>query len=115
VAGAPVTVLLPPGWTADAAGDRLSLHGPGGAIVTVSAAPRRGRSLAQLGGDTRAALRPRGPAPLQPVSLGGRRALRVTARGREVTALVVGPQRWVVSRDVAAAGSAPVAQSVRIG
>jgi hypothetical protein len=47
------------------------------------------------------------------VRQGGRRALRVTAHGREVTAIVLGRERWIIARDVADGGRR-VARSVRI-
>ena len=79
--------------------------------MTVSAAPRGGRSLAALGRDVRRDLR---GGTARRVRLSGRPAVRVTARGREITALVLGPRRWVVARDLAAGGRR-VARSVRIG
>ncbi|MEA2295760.1 MAG: hypothetical protein QOE86_3399, partial [Solirubrobacteraceae bacterium] len=110
-----VKVELPRGWQARGAGPRrLVLAGPGAARVTVSAAPLRGRTLHQLGLDTRAALTPAHRVPLRRVSQGGRPALRVTAHGREVTALVLGPQVWLIDRHLGRGGRG-VARSVRIG
>jgi hypothetical protein len=114
LAGATVSVRLADGWTLRRSGRRLFVRGAGERVV-ISVAARHGRSLAELGRDTRAALRPRGPVPLRRARVGGHAAMRVTARGREVTALVLGRRRWVIARDAGGGPARRVARSVRIG
>lgn len=106
-AGAEFEFRKPDGWdtTATAAGDTRITSPRGAGTITISARPRRGRTLARLGADARDGLSRQLPghrvsAP-ERIQLNGRSAIRVSARRgndiRELTLFAVREERLLVA------------------